>query len=117
MFKHRRKLASFFSLITLASFSAPAMAAVSYAGSWHAYFDGGNTGTCQVSISPSGAISGNCKGNLPPFQVKGSISGDNVHFGVASTGAKFSGVMVSGKHGIGHWQNGANSGAWYILKN
>lgn len=100
----------------IAAFSTPAMATVSYTGSWHAYFDGSNTGTCQIQITHSGQLTGHCKGNLPPFQVSGKVTGDQVRFGIASTGAKFSGVMVSGVHGVGHWQNGASSGAWYIRK-
>ncbi|MHB1642557.1 MAG: hypothetical protein ACYCS8_07840 [Acidithiobacillus sp.] len=115
--KLRGKFTSLALLLVMASFSTAAVAAVSYAGTWHAYFDGGNTGTCQIRIARSGDLSGMCKGNLPAFKVSGDVSGNQVHFGVASTGARFSGVMVSSTHGIGHWENGENSGAWYIRKN
>ena len=122
MFKIRNKPVSIISVAGLIAFSAPALAAasvaaVSYAGSWHAYFDGSNQGTCQILITSADNLHGHCKGDLPPFQVTGKVTGDQVRFGIASTGAKFSGVMVSGVHGIGHWQNGASSGAWYLRKN
>jgi len=122
-------------LLGLASLSTAAMASVPYAGNWHAYFDGSNTGTCQIHIAPSGDMSGACKGktcppnvasdrygackgNLPPFHVQGKVVGNQVRFGVARTGAKFSGVMVSDDHGVGHWDNeGSSGGAWYIRRN
>jgi len=104
-------------LFGLASVSTAAMASVPYVGNWHAYFDGSNTGTCQIHIASSGNLSGTCKGNLPTFRVRGKIVGNQVTFGIASTGAKFSGVMVSTDHGFGHWDNGGNSGAWYMRKN
>lgn len=100
------------------AFSAPALAAISYAGSWHAYFDGNLTGTCQIKVTPTGAMSGHCKGKyMAPFLVRGKMVGDKVRFSDDSTGGVFSGVMVSGVHGIGHWQNGQASGDWYIRKN
>ncbi|MHB1631310.1 MAG: hypothetical protein ACYCQL_03695 [Acidithiobacillus sp.] len=119
MFKPRKPVSiiALAGLLTLAAFSSSALAAVSYAGSWHAYFDGSNQGTCQIRITPSNQLTGRCKGNLPPFRVAGKVTGDHVRFGIASTGAEFSGVMVSGVHGIGHWQNGASSGDWYLRKN
>ena len=104
-------------LLGLESILTAAMASVPYAGNWHAYFDGSNTGTCQIRITPSGDLSGTCKGNLPKFRVQGKVVGSQITFGIASTGAKFSGVMVSNDHGFGHWDNEGNSGAWYMRKN
>lgn len=104
-----------FSLLLVSSL---AMAATPYAGQWKASFSGSDHGTCSGRIQPSGKLQGVCHGRdegAHPFKVAGMVSGNQIRFGVARTGAQFDGY-IKGDQGWGTWHNHGSTGTWKLSR-
>ncbi|MCE5360815.1 MAG: hypothetical protein JJ714_07535 [Acidithiobacillus sp.] len=87
------------------------------AGSWTAHFTGADHGNCSIKVTAEGALTGICHGadETKPFPVAGVVKGSHVSFGVAATGAEFTGT-IGANHGSGVWVNHGVGGKWTLDK-
>lgn len=88
-------------------------------GNWSGTFSGGDTGTWDITVSKSGAVTGT--GFSTTFQENYTFNGNvnldgqlNATFGTSSTGATFIGVLNTNSTGSGTWNNSDAdlSGTW-----
>ena len=83
---------------------------VEIVGNWSGTFSGGDTGTWNINVSESGAVTGS--GFSTTFQENYTFEGNvnldgqlNATFGTSSTGATFIGVLNTNGTGSGTWNN------------
>lgn len=94
-----------------------------FQGNWTASFTGGDSGTCEtIVIDANGNLSGSCTSrNIggASITVVGNVSSTGAATftaGGASSGATFTGSMLSNGTGSGTWVNTVINGTWIANK-
>ena len=87
-----------------------------FVGSWPVSFSGSDSGSCSpVMVDADGNFSGTCYagGGRTRFTIKGAVNAQGVLNATASTGAVFTGNLISPREGNGTWvmPSGAQ-GSW-----
>jgi hypothetical protein len=95
--------------IDVNSYSNSYRSAERFAGQWNLSYTGSNSGTCQITSSNVGVISGSCSGGTTLSGVVDRSGDLSINI---STGALITGKLNNPLAGNGSWVNSGASGLW-----
>jgi hypothetical protein len=85
-----------------------------FSGQWDQTWVGSNAGTCSLTVSTLGLISGTCtpSGIYGSYALSGTVRADGTVQATISSGAAVFGTYVSPLNASGTWSNSGASGSW-----